>query len=153
MNSQADAPIFFWGTGQQWGQFSNFWECHTVIDGKEWMTIEHYFQAQKVLDTQEQEYIRLASTPKRAKDLGRTCVLRKDWEKVKYQVMLNGLRAKFSQPQFKKILLSTGDRPLYEASPYDREWGTGQANGVGTGKNLLGKALMEVRKELNSVAS
>ena len=148
---QKKDAIFFWGhlALDKYGIFSNFYECNTVIDVVLWKTIEHFFQAQKVLDPKDQEYIRIATTPKAAKDLGRHCVLRKDWEQVKFDVMLKGLRAKFSKPEFRKILMQTGDKSLYEGSPYDSEWGTGEYNGIGTGKNLLGKALMQVREDIH----
>lgn len=53
------------------------------------------------------------------------------------------LREKFRQnPILMNILKSTGDKYLYEASPYDDYWGTGKH---GTGKNMLGQLLMELR--------
>ena len=60
--------------------------------------------------------------------------------------MKTALRAKFTQHEnLKKILLDTGDRELIEDSPTDYQWGCGQD---GTGQNLLGKALVEIRTEL-----
>ena len=64
---------------------------------------------------------------------------------------------KFSQNQnFKDFLLSTGDKILVEASPYDRIWGIGMLETdnraenplLWNGENLLGFALMEVRDQL-----
>lgn len=54
----------------------------------------------------------------------------------------------------KEMLLATGTRELVEASPQDRIWGVGYGsknapvNRTKWGKNLLGKALMEVRDVL-----
>ena len=56
----------------------------------------------------------------------------------------------------KEFLLSTGDKILVEASPYDKIWGIGMKedtpgiyNPVNwKGENLLGFALMEVRDRL-----
>ena len=70
--------------------------------------------------------------------------------------MLNGLRLKFTQNEdLKKKLLETGDKDLYEASFRDKIWGIGfgirQAPNISPekyGQNLLGKALMLVRLEL-----
>lgn len=51
-------------------------------------------------------------------------------------------------------LLATGERELVEASPMDRVWGIGYGekkaglNRHRWGKNLLGKALMDVREQL-----
>ena len=65
--------------------------------------------------------------------------------------------AKFSQnSRLKAILLSTEDKIIVEASPYDTIWGIGlywEDDRVldinkWRGQNLLGKALMEVREKL-----
>lgn len=70
--------------------------------------------------------------------------------------MLDVLRAKFSQnPALKDYLVATGDAILVEAAPKDKIWGIGMGENnpdVGdskkwNGRNLLGKALMEVRDE------
>lgn len=51
-------------------------------------------------------------------------------------------------------LLATGQRELVEASPFDRVWGVGfveadaEKNRGRWGENLLGVALMEVRRRL-----
>lgn len=56
--------------------------------------------------------------------------------------------------ELKSMLLATGDRELVEASPMDRIWGIGFGeknagkNRHRWGKNLLGKALMDVRARL-----
>ena len=64
---------------------------------------------------------------------------------------------KFSQNEiFKQKLLETGNRILVEASPVDKIWGVGLDENDENildeskwkGQNLLGKALMEVRKML-----
>jgi ribA/ribD-fused uncharacterized protein len=141
--------IYFWNEKAEFGEFSNFFRCDVEIDGKIWKTTEHYFAAMKTLDEGEQEMIRNAKTPFSAKQLGRRNVtLRSDWESVKFDFMLKALRHKFSAEPFKSKLVNTRDSEIYEDSPYDKVWGTGVKGAVGTGKNLLGKALMQVRKEL-----
>jgi len=70
--------------------------------------------------------------------------IRQDWEDIKVDVMRCGLMAKFTQNEnLKKLMLSTGDAELIEDSPYDGFWGA-----ANNGKNMLGKLLMEVRREL-----
>ena len=65
--------------------------------------------------------------------------------------------AKFGQnPELLRFLLSTGNRILVEASPYDRIWGIGMdrkspdaSNPMKwRGTNLLGFALTQTRNEL-----
>ena len=60
--------------------------------------------------------------------------------------MRRAVRAKFEQhPDIRAVLLGTGDEELIEDAPNDYYWGCGEE---GTGKNMLGKILMEVRGEL-----
>ena len=84
--------------------------------------------------------------PSEAKRLGRRVRLRSDWEQVKYDVMLDVVRAKFNQhPDLAQKLLATGDEELVEGNDWgDTYWGVCN----GRGKNMLGKILMRVRAEL-----
>ena len=78
-----------------------------------------------------------------------------EWNKVKVDRMLFVLRDKFKVPEMRDHLLGTEYYILVEASPYDKEWGSGldakSAYKVPMqewpGKNLLGKCLMLVREE------
>lgn len=112
---------------------------------KEYTSVEHAFQAAKATTLEDHERVRTAPGPGYAKMEGRQITLRDDWEKVKYDVMLECLRAKFEIPSFKGRLLSTADRELREDSPTDFVWGWRN-----NGQNLLGKALMQVREELRA---
>lgn len=68
------------------------------------------------------------------------------WYTGRDEVMLKAVREKFYQnPDLRKILISTGDAVLIEASPTDSYWGAGKD---GKGVNKLGKILMQVRDEL-----
>ena len=80
------------------------------------------------------------------------------WDRNCYTVVKRGIRAKFQQnDEIKRILLDTGNAVLVEASPLDRIWGVGvgaeKAVNVRTwrGKNLLGRALMEIRMDLKAI--
>ena len=60
--------------------------------------------------------------------------------------MRKALFAKFTRSKYlRDRLLETGDRELVERSPYDSFWGDG---GNGTGRNWLGRLLMELRTKL-----
>jgi len=114
---------------------------------KNWMTNEHFYQAHKTFDPVWFVKIRDAATPHIAKKLGQQAPLRSDWERVKIDVMMGGLRLKFAYPSalcYK--LLGTGrNEHLEEANWWgDTFWGTCK----GKGDNWLGKCLMEVRREL-----
>lgn len=140
--------IKFYSPRFSYGEFSNFARYPIVLDGRRWPTSEHYFQAQKFVGTQDELKIQQASTPSEAARLGRdrTKPLREDWESVKVEVMRRAVRAKFTQYEnLHQLLLSTGDALLVEHTEKDSYWGDG---GDGSGKNMLGHILMEVRDDL-----
>ncbi|WOX07236.1 NADAR family protein [Microbulbifer pacificus] len=142
--------IEFYSIADDFGDFSNFAPYPIKVDGKVWPTSEHYFQAQKFEDVAYREKIRRANTPSIAASLGRDrkMKLRRNWESVKVSVMRKALEAKYTQHEDLKILLlSTGDAKLVEHTDNDHYWGDG---GDGSGKNMLGILLEQVRKELTS---
>lgn len=140
--------INFYSTKAEYGCFSNFSRHSIELKGETWETSEHYFQAQKFAGTKHESEVRKAKGPREAADMGRDRQrpLRPDWEKVKDDIMREAVIAKFTQRKdLKEILLSTGDAILVEHTENDSYWGDG---GNGTGKNMLGKILMEVREIL-----
>ena len=143
-------PIYFYNRNDKYYEFTNFYERSIVVDGLTWSTTEHYFQAQKFVGTPYMAVIQNMQRPRDAFDLSRKPTvspwLRNDWEKVKCDVMLKALLAKFTQHEdLKRLLLSTGNRHLVEHTSNDSFWGDG---GDGSGKNNLGKLLMVVRQAL-----
>lgn len=141
-------PVFFYAGDNEFHCFSNFYRSSVDLDGKMWPTVEHYYQAMKAVSEPDQEAIRLAASPGLAKRMGQKTVIKENWEKTKFEVMLKALRVKFAHTELRAILLKTGNRPIYEDSPSDKVWGTGTLKGTGPGRNLLGTALMQVRREI-----
>ncbi|BAY60417.1 hypothetical protein NIES22_04760 [Calothrix brevissima NIES-22] len=140
--------IYFYAIGEKYGCFSNFSRHGFELDGLYWLTSEHYFQAQKFIGTDHVEHIRLVKSPKEAAKMGRerSRPLRKDWEQVKDDVMRKAVLQKFTtHTDIREILLSTGNEEIVENSPIDFYWGCGAD---GSGKNMLGIILMEVREKL-----
>ena len=97
--------------------------------------------------------------PKAVKALGREVkgFDQSAWDEKKFDIVVEANRLKFRQNEnLKKLLLETEGKHLIEASPRDRIWGIGfgktnaPKNKHRWGKNLLGKALMQVRAELLS---
>lgn len=127
---------------------SNFHPSPMTIGEKEYPTVEHYFQASKALDPNEAEKIRKASTPGEAKKLGRLCELRSDWNSIKHFVMKRGVREKFRQnSDLAQQLKDTAEWELEEGNTWgDTYWGIDLQKG--SGKNHLGKILMETRQRL-----
>lgn len=140
--------IKFYRTSGEHGYMSNF-SRHPITDGdKHYLTSEHFYQSYKFKGKKDEKEVRCAPTAARAARLGRDTKrpLRKDWEKVKDDVMRVALMFKFAQnADIRAKLLGTDDALLIEDSPIDYYWGCGEN---GTGKNKLGLLLMEVRTVL-----
>jgi len=95
--------------------------------------------------------VREARSPAQSASLGRSRKkpLRKDWEQVKDDIMREIVWAKFTQhADIRKLILSTNDCPIVEHTANDSYWGDA---GDGTGKNMLGKILMETRTKLKEL--
>jgi len=140
--------IYFYGLRDKYGCFSNFSPHGFELDGFYWPTSEHYFQAQKFPGTPHLDQIRQVKTPRDAAKMGRDRKrpLRPDWNQVKDEIMRQGVLKKFeTHSDIREVLLSTGDELIVENSPVDYYWGCGAD---GSGKNMLGLILMEVRASL-----
>jgi len=161
--------VFFWGhQAREDGQitascFSQWWSATFEVDGITYTSAEHYMMAEKAKlfgDEAIHEAIINAPSPAHAKKLGREVqgFERVTWDAHKVEIVITGNRHKFAQNSaLKEFLLSTNSRILVEASPVDKIWGIGLAKEdddsmIPTrwqGANLLGFALMEVRKQLS----
>ncbi|MBC8098077.1 MAG: NADAR family protein [Armatimonadetes bacterium] len=146
--------IYFYGAqSETYGCFSNFSLHGFELDGEYYPTSEHYFQAMKFIgSSQDMAAVQRAATPHRAAQIGRDRKrpLRPDWEAVKDDVMRRAVLQKFQvHTEIRTVLLGTGDEELVENAPRDYYWGIGSK---GTGKNMLGKILMETRTLLRAEA-
>lgn len=144
------------------GCLSQWWPAAFTVDGVRYPTAEHYMMAAKARlsgDAEAAGKILAAPHPGAAKALGRQVrgFDEQRWAQHRFGVVVAGNLAKFGQhPQLRDFLAGTGSRVLVEASPRDLVWGIGLAAGgerAGSperwpGLNLLGFALMEVRRRL-----
>jgi ribA/ribD-fused uncharacterized protein len=142
--------IKFYKTNEPYGFLNNFKKARMFIvgpGGGRWCdNVETAYQAAKTVILEDEEMIWAAKTPREARDLGQKIKLRGDWNHVKDDVMYQCVLAKFLQhADLRAELMATGNEELIEDSPVDWYWGCGKD---GTGKNMLGKTLMRVRKEL-----
>lgn len=143
MNREHGVPSF----RGRYNWLSNFFPVAHGVYG--YPTVEHFFVAMKTTDHQVRAAIKIVSTPVEAKRLGRKInPLRPDWEQIKDEVMITGLRAKFKPGTWlAEKLLETGTETIEEVNTwYDTYWGI--CNGVG--HNNLGIMLMTVREELRN---
>jgi len=158
---------------------SNFHPAEITHQGIKYPSVEHFYVAMKInksqfiqvkvttregtskqlkqMDVAEaREYISKIKTAGDVKRLGRELSIRADWNSVKYDVMLYGVRKKFYEHEdLKQLLLETGDSELIEGNTWhDIYWGVCECpKCCGTGENNLGKVLMQVRKELMEIES
>ena len=158
------AILYFWGhtpnpKKMTTACFSQWYDCYFEINGVQYHTAEQYMMANKALlfgDEEVFQEIMAADNPHDYKKLGRKIrgFEHTLWDAHKYDIVVEGNKAKFSQnPDIKEFLLSTGDAIIAEASPYDNIWGIGldrEQALKGTveqwkGENLLGCVLMDVR--------
>lgn len=126
---------------------SNFWFSPFIYNGKEYATVEHYYQSRKSTNVDEAEYIRLVATPQEAKRLGGSVKdLHPNFMKRRRMIMRIGVEEKFLQnADLKAKLLATDDDYLEETNTWgDKFWGVCN----GDGHNHLGFLLMDIRSYL-----
>jgi ribA/ribD-fused uncharacterized protein len=160
----ADGRILFFRRDREvYGFLSHFHPAPIHLDGEDWATVEHYFQAQRSHDPAYRSAIRAAVSPGMAKRLGappdaprrvsqqswfrkNAARPRPDWQDIELDVMRRADWAKFSQhPDLAQRLLATRQALIEEDAPYDLFWGTGID---GQGLNWAGRILMEIRDRL-----
>ena len=168
----AKPPVLFYGSkpmvkdgtileeNKHW--FSQFYDCMFKEDQTWYSCAEQYMMAEKARlfgDDEAEKKIMAAEKPRSMKAHGRK--VRKfdqeTWDLNKESIVFKANWLKFSQDRFAHdLLLKTKDRIIAEASPRDRVYGIGlgadhKDSGDYTkwrGQNLLGVALMKVRKAL-----
>lgn len=143
------------------GPFSNFAISLITLDDQwgrphVYRTVEHWVQASKATTPEDHDWVLEPGDDTWAvKRRGKKVKLRPDWDEVKYDILLQGLRAKFAREwpgvphaaigDFQSLLLMTGDREIVDDSPTDFAFGS-----IDDNFNLLGKALMQVREEIRN---
>lgn len=125
---------------------SNFYPCRVTLDGLEYASVEHAYVAAKSLDPEFRERIRNTMSPGLAKRMGRTVVVREDWDDVKLRIMSDLLKQKFECLDLQRKLVATDGYFLVEGNNWgDIFWGVDDTKG---GKNFLGVLLMNIRDDL-----
>ena len=152
--------VFFWD-----GPFSQWYSSNFIYRGIKFCTAEQFMMYHKAMimgDKETAQLILNSPHPKVQKDLGRAVenfdpIL---WDKVKQDIVYMGNLLKFTQNKgLNQLLFNTGDKLIVEASPFDNIWGIGLGEATAKkidrsewpGQNLLGIAIMEVRKDIQSV--
>jgi ribA/ribD-fused uncharacterized protein len=149
--------IFNSHLGGKYAVFSNFSSHAILYTGLSYPSAEHFYQYWMTLDVEWRRRIlvatesgpmcgamaKLASSQARREGAKRVQV-GIDSDKL----MMLALKLKFEQhADLRELLLSTGIEPLVHSTP----WGTNSYWGVGrdgSGRNMMGKMLMNVRSNL-----
>ena len=121
------AIIYFWGHTPNPKKmtaacFSQWYDCYFEVDGIQYHTTEQYMMASKARLFDDEEVfneIMTADNPHDYKKLGRKIrgFEQELWDAKKYDIVVEGNKAKFSQnPDIREFLLSTGDALIAEAT-------------------------------------
>lgn len=121
-----------------------------VLEDKNWLTVEHYLQANLVASSILSGQIEKAESGRQANAMARPWYRfkRKGWKNMRRVLLTRALYTKVQMyDDVAKALLETGDQLIVETSQYDHYWGVGRDQ---RGDNMYGKVLMDVRSKLQS---
>ena len=111
--------------------FSHWTLSSFTIQDSSYLCVEQYLMAEKARlfgDLSSLNIIMKSVDPAEHKRLGRS-VSGFDhavWDRERFDIAITGNYAKFAHnPDMRRDVLSTGDRILAEASPFDNQWGIG----------------------------
>lgn len=157
-----EGQILFWKPASANGWLSN-WSKHPIQEnGVYFKTVEHYIMYRKALlmkDSASATKILDTDMPYRVRQLGRKIVPydEKTWASNREAIIFDAILLKVeAYPSLKVALVTSGNKTIVEASPYDKIWGVGLAASdprillpeYWEGTNLLGEAWMKVRAHL-----
>lgn len=119
-----------------------------VLEDKNWLTCEHYFQAKSVRSESLAESIERAPSALAAIELAKPWYRWKvrDFKKIRRVLMTRALFTKVQMyEEVRQALLATEGELMLETSLYDYYWGVGRDH---RGENQLGEIWMDIRKKL-----
>lgn len=154
--------IGFHNPDEKYGFLSNWYMSDFCVDGKTFSSMEQYMMYSKAMvfeDMSTAAKILNTVDVAKIKALGREVRNYDDviWNGMRQIIIYEGLLAKFGQNEtLKAKLLETQDAILAECAVQDQIWGIGLSMKdekqhdlrEWKGRNLLGFALMEVRRKL-----
>lgn len=142
--------IYFYKQYGELGYLASYSDHGFYLNGVFYKTVEHYYQSEKVSDSDVKEKIIAAATPKEASIIGRdrSIKIKKDWDNLRNDVMYKGVYEKFKQNKDIQIkLLQTGTEDIVEETVDEYYWGCGKKH---TGENNFGIILCKVREQLRN---
>ena len=144
------------------GYLSNWYLSEFTIDDIAFSSMEQYMMYEKAIlfhDQETAEKILQTDNVAEIKALGRTVQNFDDtvWGQSREEIVYKGVFEKFRQnPELRKRLERTGEEVIAECAVKDKIWGIGLSMKDEDrfcverwkGQNLLGKILMDVRKDI-----
>lgn len=154
--------ICFHNPDEENGYLSNWYLSEFTIDDITFSSMEQYMMYEKAIlfhDQETAEKILQTDNVAEIKALGRTVQNFDDtvWGQSREEIVYKGVFEKFRQnPELRKRLERTGEEVIAECAVKDRIWGIGLSMKDEDrfcverwkGQNLLGKILMDVRKDI-----
>lgn len=154
--------ICFHNPDEENGYLSNWYLSEFTVDDITFSSMEQYMMYEKAILFHDQETAKkILQTDNVAeiKALGRTVQNFDDtvWGQSREEIVYKGVFEKFRQnPELRKRLERTGEEVIAECAVKDRIWGIGLSMkdkdrfcvDRWKGQNLLGKILMDVRKDI-----
>lgn len=154
--------ICFHNPDEENGYLSNWYLSEFIIDDITFSSMEQYMMYEKAIlfhDQETAEKILQTDNVAEIKALGRTVQNFDDtvWGQSREEIVYKGVYEKFRQnPELRKRLERTGEEVIAECAVKDRIWGIGLSMkdedrfcvDRWKGQNLLGKILMDVRKDI-----
>lgn len=132
---------------------SNMWYVNILLRGVVYASVEHAYQSEKSHDPMWKKFCADREVkPGKVKIASKNIEIREDWNDVKLLVMYYCLQHKFRQEPFRTKLLATGNVNLQEGNYWgDTFWGVDLKQNPNIGENHLGRLIMKIRDELNSI--
>jgi ribA/ribD-fused uncharacterized protein len=129
---------------------SNMYMHEIVYKGVTYPSSEHAYQSAKATNIEDHDFVRSSFSSTLSKTRARKIKTRDDWDEIKYDIMKEILYIKFEDKELKKKLIDTDGIKLIEGNNWhDNYWGDCSCFKCrnNKGQNMLGKILMEIRKE------
>lgn len=121
-----------------------------TYEGVVYPSVENAFQVSRFDNASLRERYRYMTPHQAAYNGVRSTQTTENWIYIKYDIMYNILKTKYSDPEMRKRLLDTGNENIViTCLNHDHEWYSCRCSKCkGYGRNILGKLLMELRNEL-----
>jgi ribA/ribD-fused uncharacterized protein len=149
-----DEIRFYRASEKPYGVFSNLYRREVVFEGEVFPTSEHAYQVGKARKPAVRKWLMEAPSPALLAMAAHGLYywdVAPGWSTTKFDRMRAVLHAKFTQHEdLKALLLSTGCARLIETATVDNEVNRLWGEVKGSGRNMLGVLLMELRSTLRS---